>query len=346
MPLILAAGAGCVAGAGVGLWSLLGDKNAGSFLLGEFFALAGVMLVALFVAFIIAKTTSRAFDEIFNSLERIRKGEFKTDPRPEGPRELQELGNEIRELGVFLEERDRERTSENEVDARKLRQESLKRFGQGVSREIQKSLAGILGFVEIALRQPNVEGQLKNYLTLIDQEARAGREALERVLQFIREEEFPTEPLDVNDLLLDTSRSFMDTLEKQKIQVQLNLSQSIPRVLADASQIKHVLSTLIENAREAMMPEGGTLELSTNLNQNKLVVVMVKDTGRGIPADDHPRIFTPFFTSKGSQKGAGLSLSIAERIVSQHGGKLDFWSTVGEGSVFFIQLPPVSADAL
>ena len=166
------------------------------------------------------------------------------------------------------------------------------------------------------------------------------RKALERVLRYVRKEDFPTESVDLNTLLLETSRSFMDPLERDKIQVQLNLAQDLPRIMGDAGQIRYVLTSLIENARESMLPAGGSLELSATVNQDQQVVIMVKDSGIGIPQEDHSRVFTPFFTSKGNQKGAGLSLAIAERIIDQHGGRLDFWSTPEQGSVFFINLPP------
>jgi len=118
------------------------------------------------------------------------------------------------------------------------------------------------------------------------------------------------------------------------------MGEHLPKVKGDAGLLKHVLNALINNAREAMLPDGGTLELSTNLDQNGWVVVMVKDTGRGIEPGDQPKVFTPFFTTKGSRKGAGLSLAVSEHIIEQHGGKLDFWSNHGIGSVFFVNLPP------
>ncbi len=243
-----------------------------------------------------------------------------------------------------MEERDRKKLAEAQDKAHRENREALQRFGRGVAREVQKSLAGVVGYTEIALRQPGVEGQLKNYLTLMDQEARSGREALERVLRCVRDEDFSTETIDVNSLLLDTSRSFTDGLEREKVTMKLNMAQDLPRVMGDAGQLRHVLTTLITNARESMLPEGGTLELSTNTDSHKQVVIMVKDTGRGIAEEDQPRVFTPFFTTKGNRKGAGLSLSIAERIVNQHSGLIEFWSKPGNGSVFFVTLPPAQSD--
>ncbi len=209
-----------------------------------------------------------------------------------------------------------------------------------IAREVQKPLAGVVGFAEMALRQDGVEGQLKNYLTMIDQEARSGREALDRILRYGRDEPFPTEPLDVNQLLVECSQGMVAPMERDKIRLKMNLSQDLPRVLGDAGQLMQVFTTLLSNAREAMLPGGGTVELSTNTDSSGQVVVMVEDFGRGIEEDQRDRVFTPFFTSKGTRKGAGLKLAIADRITRRHGGWIDFFSTPGEGTVFFVYLPP------
>jgi signal transduction histidine kinase len=343
--LLISTGVACAFGVGVGLWSVLGRAGAATLIVRGLLALLLILALSFIPALVMAHSFTRSIREIGDAMQQIRRGDFNCDPRPGGPLELAELANEVRELGFFLKEHDRKIKQTVRADAREHTQEALTRFGSGVAREIQKSLAGVLGYVEVAKRQPGVLGQLKNYITLIDQEARAGREALERILRYVREEEFPTEPLDVNALMMETSRGFLEASEQEKIKIQLNLGQDVPKVMGDAGQIKYVLTSLIDNARESMLPDGGELELSTNVDQKGMVVAMVKDSGRGIPEEDQPRVFTPFFTTKGSQKGAGLSLAIAERIVRQHQGKLDFFSETGKGSVFFIHLPPVSTSA-
>lgn len=343
--LLISAGVACAVGVGVGLWSVLGRAGAATLLVRGLLALLLILALALIPALVMAHSFVRSIREVSDAMQQIRRGNFNCDPRPRSPMELVDLANEVRELGFFLQEHERKIKQTVRADSRVHTQEALKRFGQGVAREIQKSLAGVLGYVEIAQRQPGVLGQLKNYLTLIDQEARAAREALERILRYVRDEDFPTEPLDVNALMMETSRGFLETTEQEKIKIQLNLGQDIPKVLGDAGQLKYVLNSLIENARESMLPDGGTLELSTNVDQKGSVVAMVKDSGRGIPEEEQPRIFTPFFTTKGSQKGAGLSLAIAERIVRQHDGRLDFFSEPDKGSVFFIHLPPTTTSA-
>lgn len=343
--LAATAAGGCAAGLGIGLWTLLQEGGAGTLLVRGGLGLLVVGLLSLVPALLLARTVSRSAHAILEAVGQIRQGSFSSDPRTVGPAELDRIADAVREAGVALQTRERDARQHHREAARRLRKDALMRFGQGVAREVQKSLAGVLGFVEIALRQPGVEGQLKNYLTLIEQEARAGREALDRVLRYVRDEPFPTEPLDVNALAVETSRALLDSIEQERVQVQMNLSRDLPRVPGDPSQLKYVLGALIENAREAVGPEGGQIEISTNRDQQGQVAVLVRDDGRGIPPEEQDRIFSPFHTSKGNQKGAGLSLAIAERIVERHGGKLDFWSEPGKGSVFFITLPLAPSTA-
>lgn len=343
--LAATAAAGCAAGLGIGMWTLLQQAGAGTLVVRGVLVLLAVAMLAVIPALLLGRKHARSVRAIREGLQQMRQGNLRCDPRTQGPEELDRIGDGLRELGVSLEVRERDARQRNQKDARDLRKDALMRFGQGVAREVQKSLAGVLGYVGIAMRQPGVEGQLKNYLTLMEQEARAGREALERILRYVRDEPFPTEPVDVNALAVETSRTFLDALERDQIQVQMNLAKDLPRVPADASQIRYVLSALIENAREAVLPGGGSLEISTNRDQQGRVVMLVRDDGSGIPRDEQDRIFSPFHTTKGSQKGAGLSLAIAERIVDRHGGKLDFWSEMGKGTVFFITLPLAPSTA-
>lgn len=342
--LALLAGVGCALGLGIGLWSMLGRVGVSYFLLRALIALAIMLVLAVLAGVWLARTITGPIEEMRRMVEKLGREDYRLSRGSNAPSPLEALSSELRELGVVLEERERRQASDAQENARRQNREALNRFGRGVAREVQKSLAGVVGYAEIALRQPGIEGQLKNYLTLLDQEARAGREALERILRCVRDEDFPTESLDLNALLLDTSRSFTDSFEKEQVVIKLNMAQDLPRVMGDAGQLRYVLSALVTNAREAMLPNSGTLELSTNSDSESRVVVMVKDSGRGIPAEDQPRVFTPFFTTKGNQKGAGLSLAIVERIVTQHAGSVEFWSNLGQGSVFFVKLPPAGAE--
>jgi signal transduction histidine kinase len=105
----------------------------------------------------------------------------------------------------------------------------------------------------------------------------------------------------------------------------------------DSGQIHQVMLNLLLNAVQACS-EGGHVWVEFSSDE-QTVSVTVADTGRGIPASVLPNIFRPFFTTKGN--GTGLGLSLARRIVEDHGGRLEATSEVGTGTQFTLSLPKI-----
>jgi len=114
-------------------------------------------------------------------------------------------------------------------------------------------------------------------------------------------------------------------------------------LLADAGQLSQVLANLVVNARDAM-PDGGRIEIRT-LRRNGALLLEVKDTGTGMTAEVKEHLFEPFFTTKGLGRGTGLGLAVVFGIVSEHGGRLEVESKLGQGSCFRVVLPARSGEA-
>jgi signal transduction histidine kinase len=125
------------------------------------------------------------------------------------------------------------------------------------------------------------------------------------------------------------------------VRLEREVAEGLPAVSVDRDQMLQVLLNLVRNATEAM-PRGGTLRLSAR-REGAEVLVSVSDTGPGIPPQDLPRVFEPYFTTKAG--GTGLGLAIAERIVSEHGGRIEAASSPGQGATFTVRLPAVTAPA-
>ncbi|MFZ4577808.1 MAG: ATP-binding protein [Myxococcota bacterium] len=115
-----------------------------------------------------------------------------------------------------------------------------------------------------------------------------------------------------------------------------------PIVFMDAHRIRQVLINLIRNAVDAVQPIGGKIDIRLSTTADR-AIVEVNDNGRGIPADLAPRVFEPFFSTKGD-KGLGLGLDISRQIMLAHSGTLTFESTEGEGTAFRMSLPLTSLD--
>jgi two-component system, sporulation sensor kinase E len=139
----------------------------------------------------------------------------------------------------------------------------------------------------------------------------------------------------VNDVVRETVELLRPEIENRGVSVEQNLDNSLPSIPIDPGQIKQVLVNLVKNAIQAMTKDGH-LTLRTN-RTSEGVVVTVADTGGGIPEEKINRIFEPFYTTK--KKGSGLGLMIVQRIVREHGGRIELESRVQQGTTFRIWLP-------
>jgi len=117
--------------------------------------------------------------------------------------------------------------------------------------------------------------------------------------------------------------------------VELKLDDGIPLVKSDFNQMKQVMLNLFQNAIDATPPEG-TVTVTTGTDGDR-ITVSVKDTGAGMNEDDILRVFEPFYSTKVT--GVGLGLSIVKKIITDHNGEVSVTSKKDGGSVFLITLP-------
>lgn len=142
----------------------------------------------------------------------------------------------------------------------------------------------------------------------------------------------------VDEVLLVLARDPQKDGIALRVQVQPDLV-----VQGDPVQLEQVLLNLLINARYAMLGKGGSLTIKATGDTDQ-VRIQVIDTGTGIPEKLLPKIFQPFFTTKGTakpgeSKGSGLGLAICKEIVEHHKGKIEVQSEIGKGTTFTICLP-------
>ena len=130
---------------------------------------------------------------------------------------------------------------------------------------------------------------------------------------------------------------------KKDIKIITDVPSSLPPIEADTEQIKQVFWNLAMNACQAM-PDGGILQLRARQSDDTFLLIDFSDTGLGIAADKMKKLFHPFYTTK--ERGMGLGLSIAYRIIEEHRGKIEVISIPGEGSNFKVFLPCTSKALL
>jgi len=251
--------------------------------------------------------------------------------------ERKQADEEIRQLNARLEQRVEERTRELRAAQEKLiRQEKLAVLGQlagGVGHELRNPLGIISSAVYyLKLVQPEADGKIKEYYTMIEQEVRNSEKIITDLLDFARVESMVREPVSVNELVEYTLTRFPIP---DSVKVTLRLSSSMPVVFADPRQIVQVLGNLTVNACQAM-PAGGRLTISAR-RQKGMLAIAVKDTGVGIPPENISKLFEPLFTTKTS--GIGLGLAVSQKLAEANDGRIEVKSEPGKGSTFTLVIP-------
>lgn len=178
----------------------------------------------------------------------------------------------------------------------------------------------------------------KTYLKMIDNSAHRGAEIISRVREYVRGASNETTAVDLRQLLQDALELTRPLWRNANgLEVVTEFKQVSP-VRANAADLRRVFTNLIVNAIQAM-PSGGKLTIACEQHDGT-VFASVSDTGVGIPADQQRKVFDPYYTTKAS--GTGLGLSTAQKILVAHGGKITFHSEHGQGSSFSVQLPAAS----
>jgi two-component system NtrC family sensor kinase len=144
--------------------------------------------------------------------------------------------------------------------------------------------------------------------------------------------------MDLNEVVRRAVSVVMTQLSLNQVDLSLDLAAELPVVQADGNQIQQVAVNLLLNAGDAIGDGGGTIRVITQTGAGGSVELLVKDNGRGIPPEDLPRIFEPFYTTKGNH-GTGLGLAVSWGIVEAHGGALEVRSDAGQGTCFTLRIP-------
>ncbi|MEX2016361.1 MAG: ATP-binding protein, partial [Candidatus Hydrogenedentales bacterium] len=222
---------------------------------------------------------------------------------------------------------------------RKDRLAALGEMAATVAHEIRNPLGGIRGFATLLQQDTPVEDPRHRLI----QKIVTGTKNLDRVVNELLEYTRPVE-LDRRAYacaeLVSGALALIDTADQPGVTYETH-AQPDACVTADAAKMKQVLLNLLINARQSLNGPGA-IRIWTETDA-PYTVICVGDTGCGIPADQLDRIFSPFFTTK--EKGTGLGLAVASKIVEIHGGTISATSVVGEGSVFRVRLPSVVARA-
>jgi signal transduction histidine kinase len=192
--------------------------------------------------------------------------------------------------------------------------------------------------------------QLREHEVLRDLEALSGdglhgigqiSELVVNLRNFSRLDRSKVARFDVNEGVAATLLIARSQLKDIEVERRLG---DIPPITCSPSQVNQVLLNLVSNAAQALDKPQRRITVTTRREGEDAIAVEVADNGKGIPPEVLPRIFDPFFTTKEIGKGTGLGLSVSYKIVSQHGGRIDVKSAVGQGTAFTVVLPLTPPD--
>jgi len=217
---------------------------------------------------------------------------------------------------------------------------SLGHLAAGVAHEIRNPLNAMGMGLQRLKREfpPQEESKKEEYLSFTDvilKEIRRVNEIIEQFLTLSRPFELNLSVSLLEDLLNNLVTLFREEASSQGITIQAQLDSGLPSIKLDSEKLTQAFMNIMKNGIQAM-EKGGVLRIETKLSKDHVEVV-ISDTGSGIPPDQMEKIFNYYYTTK--EKGIGLGLPIAHRIIEAHGGQMKVESKAGTGTKVTITLP-------
>ena len=227
--------------------------------------------------------------------------------------------------------------------------EAIGTLAGGIAHDFNNLLMGIQGNVSLMLMDMDSTHPYYERLKNIEKQIQSGARLTSHILGYARKGRYEIKPLDLNQLVEETSDTFGRA--KKEIVIHRGLAEDLFAIEADQAQIEKVLFNLFVNAADAMSGGGDLILKTMNTTHNDMkgelydpkpgdyVLLTVTDTGIGMDKKTMQRIFDPFFTTKEMGRGTGLGLASAYGIIKGHGGYIDVESKKGRGTTFSIFFP-------
>jgi signal transduction histidine kinase len=250
---------------------------------------------------------------------------------------------------ALLFERRRRRAAEHSIESQQLELAHASRLAiageltASIAHEINQPLGAILSNADAGELILETDGdrrdELRAILKDIRRDDRRASEVIRRLRELLDSHHYDRTPFPFDDVLRDLSSILSAEAKRRGVTLDVRRSATDATVVGDRIQIQQVLINLVLNAMDAMadLPEENRVVVVSARTEAGRVALEVRDNGHGIAPAHLPRLFDSFFTTK--RKGMGLGLSIANRLVASHGGRI--WAENGSvgGAVFHVELP-------
>lgn len=223
---------------------------------------------------------------------------------------------------------------------------SIGLLAAGVAHEVNTPLTGVSSYTQMLLGMIPENDPKHALLQKVQKQTDRASNIVGNLLNFSRVgggSEFGD--VDVNKTIDDTIQLLEPQLRKSRVRIVKNYARKPPSIYGNAGKLQQVFTNLILNARDAMR-DGGTITLTTGIEDDGSLLIEVADDGEGIAPENLTKIFDPFFTTKSVGSGTGLGLAVTYGIVQEHAGTIEAQSEPGAGAVFRLKFPPSQKQAL
>lgn len=290
-------------------------------------------LIAIAIAFMIAiwvTVTLRPLGRLRAAAKRIGGGDYASRIDERGPAEVAELAREFNSMARAVEERERQLVRSERLAA-------VGKLSAMITHEIRNPLSAIGLNAELLDDELAGNAEGRALCRAIQHEVDRLTAITEEYLAFGKLPKPKLASEHVNAMVEALAAFVREDLAAKHITLVVELADTDPIALVDASQLRQCLINLVRNAGEAVASKGGGVVTVRTRKTGDRAMIEVEDNGVGIPAEVIPRLFDTFFSTK--EGGSGLGLALTQQIVKDHGGELNVTSTVGHGSTFSVSIP-------
>jgi len=223
---------------------------------------------------------------------------------------------------------------------------ALGTLSAGIAHEMNNPLGIITSRIEVMLldaEEHNLPTQVLEDLQVLHRATQRVARIATNLRSFARQTPREHAPVNLNAVVGETLLMMRKPLEVDGIEITTTLDQALAPILGDAGTLQQVLLNLVTNAREAMT-SGGAIRIETGPNPERpgWVRLVVADTGPGISPEELSKVFDPFYTTKNT--GTGLGLSVSYGIIRDHHGTVDVQSVPGTGTTFVLAFPAAPGE--
>ncbi|OAT81765.1 sensor histidine kinase [Desulfotomaculum copahuensis] len=297
-------------------------------------------LAATLLSLLVSRTLSGPLVQMNRAARAMAAGDFSRRVPVRSRDEIGDLAESLNTLSGELQEK---------IDALHRLDATRREFVANVSHELRTPLTIVQGYTEAVIDGlARDENQRQQYLQNILEETLRLRRLVDDLLDLRRMEAgkviIKSEPVSPSELVRRVGEKFAGLAAGKQVALETTAPENLPPVYGDADRLAQVLINLVDNALR-VTPSGGRVEVAARL-ENGRVIMSVRDTGPGIPADELPLIWERFYKADRSRQrsaGSGLGLAIARQIIELHGGTIKVESEPGRGTAFMFALNTVSA---